>query len=343
AAVVRTPTTLGRDINRGDINGKDADGRTALHSAAAGADRDAVSELLELGADPTVLDSRCGASALHHAAQSGAVRVATLLLDAGAFLDLQAPRNGVTPLMAGVWSGREEFVAYLLHRPGINIELRSVFGATAAELIGFGRAAADTAGHRRDDGLRRLFADHRERRAAALAAQPLFRALTGPLPDHERAGTVETMLAAGARPDTVSPVMSSGSDGHTPLLVAARDGAVRAVAALLAAGADQTRTDHYMAAVAAHKAAYGGHAGVLRLLAAAPGFERVRDARGPFNGYTPLHDAAWHGHSEAALVLLGAGARTDVTGLDGRTPAELARDNGYPDLADLLDPVPSAP
>lgn len=328
-------------MNPAGITGaKDADGLTPLHRAAARGDRAGVAGLLERGADPMVLDSRTGASALHHAAQAGCPEVAELLLDAGAFLDLQSPHNGVTALMAGVWYGHPSLVTVLLDRPEVNIELRSVFGATAEEIIGFGAGPDDETARRREDELRRLFTAHRERRAAVLATQPLFTALTGPGTDRDRAERVERLLAAGARPETVSPVMSSGSDGHTPLLVAARDGSVRAVAALLAAGADQTRTDHYMAAVAAHKAAYGGHADVLRLLVAAPGFDRVRDARGPVNGYTPLHDAVWHGHRDAAVVLRDAGARTDVTGHDGRTPVELARANGYDELAELLAVAP---
>ncbi|CAA9406987.1 MAG: hypothetical protein AVDCRST_MAG66-1798, partial [uncultured Pseudonocardia sp.] len=171
--------------------------------------------------------------------------------------------------------------------------------------------------------------------------RPLLGVLTDPARSPgERARRVRDLLTgpAARSVDTRSPSTGAGHDGHTALLVAARDGNADAVAALLAAGADQTLTDGYMDAVAAHKAAYGGHADVLRLLVAAPGFAAVRDARGPYNGYTPLHDAAWHGHAEAAEVLLAAGARTDLTGLDGRTPSALARDNGHGALADLLRP-----
>lgn len=326
------------------VHGKDGHGRTALHRAAGLGDRAAVRALLRGGADPTVLDSRMGASPLHHAAQSGDVEVGTMLLDAGAFLNLQAPTHGVTPLMAAVWFRKPDFAAFLLRRPGINTELRSGFGAIAAELVGFGAGPDDEGAQRQDDQLRRLFADHRRRRDGCLAAQPLFVALTDPAADeHDRADRVRRLLdgaADGAATDTVSPVTSSGSDGHTPLLVAARDGNVDAVAALLAAGADQTVVDHYMAAVPAHKAAYGGHADVVRLLVDAPGFEQVKNVQGPYNGYTPLHDAVWHGHRGAAEVLLGAGVRTDLAGFDGRTPIDLAREYGYHDLVELLAPPP---
>lgn len=318
------------------LHHKDRTGRTALHRAAGLGDRAAVRELLDRGADPAVLDSRMGASPLHHAALSGDVEVGRMLLAAGAFPDLQSPTNGITPLMAAVWSRHPGFVALLLDLPEINTELRSTFGATAVELVGFGARPGDDRARREDDRLGHLFAEHRRRRAERLAAQELFGLLTEtarPASDPDR---VRRSIEGGASVDTVSPVTSSGSDGHTPLLVAARDGDVRAVAALLAAGADQTLVDHYMAAVPAHKAAYNGHAAVLRLLADAPGFDAVKDAQGPFNGYTPLHDAAWHGHLAAAEVLVAAGARTDLRGFDGRTPLDLARLHRYPELVDLL-------
>lgn len=321
---------------------KDERGLTALHRAAGAGALSEVRELLAGGADPTVLDSRAGASPLHHAAQSGSVEVARLLLAAGAFVNLQAPRNGVTPLMAAVWYRKLHLVAFLLQQPETNVELRSMFGATADELIGFGVRADDAGARREDDQLRQLFADYRQVRDAQLTALPLLLALTDPATDDgDKADQVRQLLdvAGQEQIDAVSPVLSSGSDGHTALLVASRDGNADAVAALLAADADQTAVDHYMSAVPAHKAAYGGHADVLRLLAAAPGWDVVKDAQGPFNGYTPLHDAVWHGHRAAAAVLVDAGARTDLAGYDGKTAADLAREYGYHELVELLRPA----
>ena len=145
------------------VHGKDEQGLTALYRAAGLGDRAAVRGLLARGADPVVLDSRSGASPMHHAAQSGNVEVARLLLDAGAFLNLQAgdtPKNGVTPLMAAVWYRKPDLVAFLLQQPEINIELRAMFGATAAELIGFGARADDVSAQQQSEeapsALRRL-------------------------------------------------------------------------------------------------------------------------------------------------------------------------------------------
>ena len=105
---------------------------------------------------------------------------------------------------------------------------------------------------------------------------------------------------------------------------------------LLKAGADQTIPDHYMKAVPLHKAAYMGHAAVIQALSRFAGYSAVIDLTGPNNGYTPLHDAVWHGHLEAVQVLLETGARIDIRGHDGKTPRDLANEYRYVKIAKLL-------
>jgi uncharacterized protein len=313
---------------------------TPLHIAAGLGDVGTVRALLSDGADPSALESECGASALHLAAQAGSSAVGRALLDAGAFLNLQTPVRGLTPLMSAVWYRQPSMVEFLLQQPKINVELRAVTGETALDLLRFDTREDDVCGIEQQRRISELFADHSRRRSAELSAQPLFAALTDvSLNDADREAAVRALLdESGAKlpVDTESPVFSSRNDGLTPLLVAVRDGNVGAVAALLAAGADQTLTDEYMHAVPAHKATYGGHAEVLQLLANAPGFDVVINAQGPFNGYTPLHDAVWHGHTACVRVLVDAGARLDLKGLDGKTPADLAQEYGYDDCLALL-------
>ncbi|MGO4839985.1 ankyrin repeat domain-containing protein, partial [Rhizobiaceae sp. 2RAB30] len=145
------------------------------------------------------------------------------------------------------------------------------------------------------------------------------------------------LLAAGADPNVTAPIHDSANPGHTALLIAARDGLAVAVHALLDAGAEITRVDHFMLAHPAHKAAYMGHADVMRVLAAAPNFERIANAQGPFNGYTALHDAVWHGHGETVRILLDAGVGLEPRGHDGRTASDMARDYGYHEIVLMLD------
>jgi uncharacterized protein len=313
---------------------------TPLHIAAGVGDVVAVEALLRGGADPSSLEPDCGASPLHLAAQAGSPAVGQALLDAGAFLNLRTPVRGLTPLMSAVWYRNPAMVEFLLQQPKINVDLRAITGETALDLLQFDTRDVDVCATGQMRRISELFADFTRRRSAELSAQPLFTALTDlRLNDSERAAAVRVLLDESEPKlpvDTVSPVFSSATDGRTPLSVAARDGNVGAVAALLAAGADQTLTDEYMHAVPAHKAAYTGHAEVLQLLANAPHFDVVINAQGPFNGYTPLHDAVWHGHTACVRVLVDAGARLDLKGHDGKTPADLAREYGYDDCLAIL-------
>ena len=64
------------------------------------------------------------------------------------------------------------------------------------------------------------------------------------------------------------------------------------------------------------------------------------NAQGPYNGYTVLHDAVWHGHPECVQILLELGIpkglRLDLRGFDGNTQLELAETLGYSQIADMI-------
>lgn len=92
-----------------------------------------------------------------------------------------------------------------------------------------------------------------------------------------------------------------------------------------------------MGAHAGHKAAFWGHAEVLRRLVAAG---LALDTRGRYNGYTALHDAVSRGHLEAARVLVEAGARTDVAGHDGATALSIANARGERVMIDVVAGAP---
>ena len=303
-----------------DPHTKDRLGRPPLTRAAARGWAAGTELLLDAGADPHLLDSRMGASALHGAAQSGSTDVIGLLLDHGAFVDQQAPTHGHTPLIDAVWHKRAPAVALLLRR-GADPDI-AAHGGYRADELGPLVCGEDQRVYVR------LISRAREARARAQA---------GPLHDAARTGDREVLvraLDAGDHVDTRAP------DGHTPLLDAAREGHEAVVRALLDRGADASLTDHLMQATAAHKAAYNGRADVLAALVRDP--RLALDAQGPYNGYTALHDAVWHGHLASVRVLLAAGARTDVRGRDGRTPREMALDYGYEEIAGLLGPASNA-
>jgi ankyrin repeat protein len=299
-----------------DPNHKDPLGYPMLQLAAARGQVQMVELLLAAGADPLVPDTRMGASALHKAAIGGVVEVARVLLDHGAFIDQRAPIDGQTPLWDAVLYKRLPMVEYLLER-GADPELKALGGFAPGDLEPF--FLGDDFGPYRE-------AIERHRRARSERADDPLRlaALRGDV------AKVRELIADGADVNRMAP------DGHTPLLDAAREGHADVVEVLLNAGADPRIVDHgNMKATPAHKAGYMGHADVARLLVADPRLEL--DAQGPFNGYTALHDAIWHGHVETARVYIEAGARLDLRALDGRTPLEMARDYGYPEIVEMLE------
>ena len=53
-------------------------------------------------------------------------------------------------------------------------------------------------------------------------------------------------------------------------------------------------------------------------------------------GFTVLHWAAYVGNSDATAMLLLAGADVDITDYDGATPKDVALENGYIEIAEML-------
>lgn len=54
------------------------------------------------------------------------------------------------------------------------------------------------------------------------------------------------------------------------------------------------------------------------------------------SGWTPLHYAAFEGHTEVCRVLLEAGAKVDQTDNDGKAPLMLAAQEGHVSLVKEL-------
>lgn len=323
----------------------DARHLSPMMQAAAVGEAERVRRLLEQGAHVNVLDDLIGTTALHLAAQGGHVEVVRLLVDHGAYVNLQAPSHGFTPLMNAVWHRQAEVVAYLLGLDTINVQLTNALGLKARDLIDLFMAGPnipeEILPQHEEEAARfhRLFEDHISRRERRVADQKIMAAIVnagGHLTPEQQLAAVEEEIAGGVDVNAVSPVMMSGHDAHTPILAAALLGHAEIVRVLLQAGADPTIGCGYMKANPAHKAASFGHTQVMRVLSAHSSFAGIRDARGPYNGYTPLMDAVWHGHYEAAHVLVEAGADTAVRGHDGKSALDLAREFGYARLEVMM-------
>jgi len=285
--------------------------------------------LLSAGADVHALDSTLGASALHKAAQSGVVDVARLLLDHGAFINLQSATVGHTPLIDAVWAKKPAMVKFLLDR-GAALTIKTHYQGSVWDFIGQEPrwTAGGTTPEEESWGrtIREMLEARQAQDEAALKAQPLMQAVLS-----NNLAEVKRLIAAGADVNEQSPVVGSGNDGQTPLLVASFSGFTEIVRELVAAGANPRIIDYLLKATAAHKAAFSGHPGPLQALVD-QGLVDL-NAQGPYNGYTALHDSVWHGHVKAMEVLLGADVRTDLRGFDGNTALDLAVALGYKAMA----------
>jgi len=108
-------------------------------------------------------------------------------------------------------------------------------------------------------------------------------------------------------------------------------GDAAAVVALLFAGASVDAKD-YDGWTPLHYAAYYVNADVTRVLLEAGASVDLKDS----TGWTPLHLAAFRGHADLAKTLIGAGANVDARTNLKNTPLHIVADNGHPDIAKLL-------
>lgn len=304
-----------------DVHQRSSDGLTLLMVAAGSGSPRLLERLLAAGADVLALEPRMGATALHKAAQSGTVDVILLLLDHGAFLDQQSPILGNTPLMDAVLFKHADAVRLLLAR-GARTAIRNHWQQTALDLA-------------KADGLDAIasFIEAREKSDAdRVRSLSLINAVKAR--DLEE---IERLIAARVDVDERAPITGSLDDDYTPLGIATREGSTDIVRLLVAAGADPGSPIGLMRGTSVHEASYFGHADTLQALTSEAGLESAPlSAQGPYNGFTALHDAVWHGHVEAARVLIESGAPLSLRTHAGHTPRELAILYGYEELAQLL-------
>ncbi|XYH95097.1 ankyrin repeat domain-containing protein [Sorangium sp. So ce1128] len=292
-----------------------ATGLTALMIAAGRADAEAAQLLLGAGADVFAVDSRAGATALHKACQGGSVEVARMLVEAGASVDAPVYSTGHTPLVEAVWFKQPAVVELLLQR-NAGLRIPTHYGFSMERHIEY-EAASNALDKEKFVTMQRLIRARERSDEARVQGQQLMAAVTAN--DVEAA---RRLIEAGAAVDERYPVLNGFNDAHTPLLVAARDGHTEIVKLLLEAGADVNATEPTFGAVPLHKAVYNGRTDITAIIAAWPGV--ALDHQGATNGYTPLHDALWHGFEACARILIGAGARLDLRGHDGKTPLDIA-------------------
>jgi ankyrin repeat protein len=123
-------------------------------------------------------------------------------------------------------------------------------------------------------------------------------------------------------------------DGWSVLHLAAYFGHTDVVSFLLDQGADMHAISRNANSVMPLHSALSNNQQESALLL----IERGADieARQPTYEYTPLHYAAANGLTAIIQRLIELGAKTAVEGLDGKTPADLARENGHRGILPLL-------
>ncbi|ELR98757.1 ankyrin repeat domain-containing protein [Gloeocapsa sp. PCC 73106] len=309
---VKQVLKLGADPNTRDST----TGLTVLMMAACQANPELVKVLLSAGADVFTGDSYTGATALHKTCQGGSVEIAQMLLDHGAHLDAVTPSMGHTPIMDALWYKWPDLVKLLVDR-GQNLYFGTHYGFRLEDHIDFELNVNQGEEKKKFEIIKEIIDQGKARDQTMIAEQPVMEATNkGDLE------AVKELIAQSADVNTVYPHMDSFLDGHTPLLVAARDSHTEIVEELLQAGAKVRVQDWVFKGAPIHKATYNGNPEILKLLVAHPDIDL--DVQGKINGYTPLHDALWHGFVDCAEILVNAGARLDLRGHDGKLPLDIA-------------------
>jgi uncharacterized protein len=305
-----------------DVNAADQDGNTALMLAAQETSAEAMQLLLSSGADIHAANDS-GQNALFAAAQAGQVCMMELLVQHG--LSITAFDNkGITLLMTAAVNGHKPAAEWLLQR-GVPVDAVDSLGCSA-----------------------------------------LHHACLGSC-DH--AAMVELLLASAA------DVHKRSEYHQTPLFVAASRGHVQCAKALLAAGAGVNTTD-ISGVIPLHIALHRSHSAVAQLLLE-HGATAVMNSVVPVHccnrphcctgltalmmcttadtvkvllaagadvhvttdgGDTCLHKAAVHGYAAPVVCLLiKAGANLHAVNSKGKTAAEVAHDNGFTLIEQLLN------
>ena len=222
-----------------------------MHLASKAGQGPVVETLLGAGADPNARTSTGAATPLHFAAATGSAEAVAALVDHGAVMDARESQWGQTPLMFAAAFDRVEAVNMLLERG-------ADFTITAKFLDITGREAEDRADRARRNALQVALQSTQQkgtsspgRAAQGQGAYPSER------PGPAQGAPQETPLLA----DEIDPLSYAdlvGTHGGLPaLLLAAREGHVESVRALLDAGVDELGAgDHtspmLMAAVNGH-------------------------------------------------------------------------------------------
>ncbi|KAF4810450.1 Ankyrin-3 [Colletotrichum tropicale] len=323
AARIRNWTGIYQLIEAGaNVNSIDVNGYTPLHYAcqySMEVDRDAedrertINQLIRGGADVNS-QGRDGMAPLHYASMEGNEDVASMLIVAGANIDI-TDASGSTPLIWAVRKGALGCVQSLWKIS--NKRLRDNQGRTALHLAAL-NGMADVVEWLITKG----GADKEAR--DLMKYRPLHWAASN---GHKK--IVDLLINKGAEKDAKTP------SGFTPLHCAAEYGHTHVLALLLKHGLGINER-YKLGGTALHKAAYNGNEEVVALLLQQGADKDAQYPSGYFCGITPLHQAAEKGHEKVVALLIQHGANPDAKDETAMTPLHKASQEGHEDVVKLL-------
>jgi len=280
------------------------DGKTALHWAGIGGQRDAAAALIDGGAKVRATD-KGGSTPLHDAAGAGAVAVVSLLLSSGAPVDASSD-GGYTPLMRVVQQKPENWLDV--------VDQLLASGAKINYTDPAGTAPIDLAAHHEDPAALRALMDRGAKASLwnlievgeterAIARVKGGASLTA---TRELQGLPSTPLDYALvcdQPEIATAIRARG--GRTSLYRAARESDLATVRWYLRRGADPNAADEQGSTIL-HSAAGRGDIAMVRLLV-----KHGADVNAEEDccGYRPLDHAWFQKHQEVIDYLKCRGAK----------------------------------
>eukprot|EP00947_MAST-08B_sp_MAST-8B-sp1_P003347 g3347.t1 len=295
--------------------GSDA-GRTPLWLVACAGNLKVVSVLIEAGATVD-LAMKDGGTPLCIAAQEGNAEVVSVLIKEGkATVDLVAMKDGGTPLCIAAHQGNAEVVSVLIKEGGATVDLADKNGVTPL-LIAAQEGNAEVVSVLIKGKATVDLADKDGRTPLFIAAQ------------EGNLKVVSVLLEAGATVDLAN------KDGTTPLFIAALKGHDAVVSMLIKEGKATVDLANKNGTTPLFIAAQQGHHEVVSVL--------IKEGKATVDladkdGVTPLLIAAQEGHHKVVSVLIEAGATAtvDLANKDGMTPLFIAASRGYDKVVSAL-------
>ena len=299
----------------------DRAGQTPLHVAVSLGESDTVNILLQRGAEVKVAD-RNQWTPLHYACQRGNVITVRDLIAKGA--DVTAiTREGLQPIHVSA--------AYGHWGPIQLLELRGVDLATRDKEENTPLHIAAREGHFR---LCRLLLSRGAEIAVvnARGLSPLAIAEENftEIPETQGLTPMQVAKSTNSR-QTIAYLRAVTFDN---LAWAAEHGDSKAIDAILNLHPVYAQGDYLGVPLALIAARHGQRDAVATLFAhGAP----LQTSPNSLDFSTALHEAASAGYTETVLWLLENGCEKNLAGPNGRTPAALAREQGHPDTAKVID------